>query len=80
MLFTVLVPMIIGPLICRVLCYFVGTPYQNEFDQTVYPPNKWLFLVTGIIFALAIIPVIWMIRTEKKIKKVEQNDEAKSEE
>ena len=80
MLFTVLVPMIIGPLIGRGLCYFGGTPYQNEFDQTVYPPNKWLFLVTGIIFALAIIPVIWMIRTEKKIKKVEQNDEAKSEE
>ena len=80
MLFTVLVPMIIGPLIGRGLCYFGGTPYQNEFDQTVYPPNKWLFLVTGIIFALAIIPVIWMIKTEKKIKKVEQNDEAKSEE
>jgi hypothetical protein len=66
--------MIIGPLIGRGLCYFGGTPYQNEFDQTVYPPNKWLFLVTGIIFALAIIPVIWMIKTEKKIKKVEQND------
>jgi MFS family permease len=80
MLFTVLVPMIIGPLIGRGLCYFGGTPYQNEFDQTVYPPNKWLFLVTGIIFASAIIPVIWMIRTEKKIKKVEQNDEVKSEE
>ena len=80
MLFTVLVPMIIGPLIGRGLCYFGGTPYQNEFDQTVYPPNKWLFLVTGIIFALAIIPVIWMIKTEKKIKKVEQNDEVKSEE
>ena len=80
MLFTVLVPMIIGPLIGRGLCYFGGTPYQNEFDQTVYPPNKWLFLVTGIIFALAIIPVIWMIKTEKKIKKVEQNDEIKSEE
>ena len=62
MLFTVLVPMIIGPLIGRGLCYFGGTPYQNEFDQTVYPPNKWLFLVTGIIFALAIIPVIWMIK------------------
>ena len=80
MLFAVLVPMIIGPLIGRGLCYLGGTPYQNEFDQTVYPPNKWLFLVTGIIFALAIIPVIWMIKTEKKIKKVEQNDEVKSEE
>ena len=68
MLFTVLVPMIIGPLIGRGLCYIGGEPYQNEFNQTVYPPNKWLFLVTGIIFALAIIPVLWMIKTEKKVK------------
>ena len=79
MLFTVLVPMIIGPLIGRGLCYIGGTPYVNEFDQTVYPPNKWLFLVTGIIFALAIIPVIWMIKKEKKINKAEEKDESTSE-
>ena len=77
MLFTVLVPMIIGPLIGRGLCYIGGEPYQNEYNQTVWPPNKWLFLVTGIIFALAIIPVLWMIFTEKKINQVEEKkDEA----
>ena len=68
MLFTVLVPMIIGPLIGRGLCYIGGEPYQNEFEQWVYPPNKWLFFVTGVIFALAVIPVIIMIRKERKIK------------
>ena len=68
MLFTVLIPMIIGPLIGRGLCYIGGEPYQNEFEQWVYPPNKWLFFVTGVIFVLAVIPVIIMIRKERKIK------------
>ena len=36
-------------------------------NKGVYPPNAWLFFVTGIIFLLAIIPVILMIRKEKSI-------------
>ena len=68
--------MIIGPLIGRGLCYIGGEPYQNEFDQTVYPPNKWLFFVTGAIFLCAIGPVIWMIFKEKKTpKQVEEKVE-----
>ncbi len=75
MLFTVLIPMIIGPLIGRGLCYIGGEPYQNEFEQWVYPPNKWLFFVTGAIFLCAIGPVVWMILREKKSPKIEQIEE-----
>lgn len=67
MIFTVLVPMVLGPLIGSGLCRIGGTPYQNEYGQTVYPPNKWLFFVTGMIFLCAVVPVILMIRKEKKI-------------
>ena len=67
MIFTVLVPMVLGPLIGNDLCRVGGTPYQNEYGQTVYPPNKWLFFVTGMIFLCAVVPVIMMIRKEKKI-------------
>ena len=67
MIFVVLIPMIIGPLIGNALCRIGGTPYQNEYNQTVYPPNKWLFLVTGIIFLCAVVPVALMIRKEKKV-------------
>ena len=67
MVFCVLIPMIIGPLIGDSLCKTFGDPQINKFGQTVYPPNAWLFLITGIIFLLAIIPVILMIRKEKKI-------------
>ena len=67
MIFLVLIPMIIGPLIGNALCRIGGTPYQNEYNQTVYPPNKWLFLVTGIIFLCAVVPVVLMIRKEKRV-------------
>ena len=67
MIFTVLIPMVIGPLIGDSLCRSMGKSYQNKLGATVYPPNKWLFLVTGIIFLCAIVPVILMIRKEKKL-------------
>ena len=65
MIFTVLVPMVIGPLIGDALCKIGGEPYPNDYGQMVYPPNKWLFFVTGAIFLLAIVPVILMMRTER---------------
>ena len=68
MLFTVLIPMIIGPMvIAELICRMGGEPYYNEFDQQVYPPNRWLFFVTGIIFLCAIVPIVLMIRKEKKL-------------
>ena len=78
MIFCVLIPMIIGPMvIAEIICRLGGAPYKNEYGVTVYPPNKWLFFVTGIIFALAIIPVIIMIRKERKIKDNEKDDSTK---
>ena len=74
MIFCVLIPMIIGPMvIAEIICRLGGSPYKNEYGVTVYPPNKWLFLTTGIIFALAIIPVIIMIRKEKKINEAKSD-------
>ena len=74
MIFTVLIPMIIGPMvIAEIICRIGGTPYENEYGITVYPPNRWLFFVTGIIFALAIIPVIIMIKKERKLHEAKQD-------
>ena len=74
MIFCVLIPMIIGPMvIAEIICRLGGNPYKNEYGVTVYPPNKWLFFVTGVIFALAIIPVIIMIRKERKINEAKSN-------
>ena len=67
MIFVVLIPMIIGPLIGDGLCKAMGEAYINKLGAPVYPPNKWLFLVTGIVFLCAIVPVVLMIRKEKKL-------------
>ena len=67
MIFVVLIPMIIGPLIGDSLCKSMGDSYVNDLGATVYPPNKWLFLVTGIVFLCAVVPVVLMIRKEKKL-------------
>ena len=78
MIFCVLIPMLIGPLvIAEIICRLGGDPYYNEYGVKVYPPNRWLFFVTGIIFALAIIPVIIMIRKEKKINEFKPEDTTK---
>ena len=78
MIFTVLIPMIIGPMvIAEIICRLGGNPYKNEYGVTVYPPNKWLFFATGVIFALAIIPVIIMIRKERRMKNNETNSSSK---
>ncbi len=68
MIFCVLVPMVVGPLIAQTLCQIGGQSYTNEFGQLVYPPNKWLFFVTGVIFLMAIVPVIFMMKKEKQIR------------
>ena len=74
MIFCVLIPMIIGPMvIAEIICRLGGSPYKNEYDVTVYPPNRWLFFATGVIFTLAIIPVIIMIRKEKKINETKSD-------
>ena len=69
MIFTVLIPMVIGPMvIAEIICRVGGKSYIDEkYGIEVFPPNKWLFFATGIIFALAIIPVLIMIRKEKKL-------------
>ena len=66
MIFTVLIPMLLGPAIATLLI-FNGKAEPNEFGQMVYPPNRWLFLATGVIFLLAIIPVLFMFKKEKRI-------------
>ena len=76
MIFTVLIPMLIGPMvIAEIICRVGGNPYQNEYGQTVYPPNRWLFFFTGVIFLLAVIPVVLMMRKEKKINESRKDEQ-----
>ena len=70
MVFVVMVPMIAGS---NLSLLFFGTseaidPSTGAKTRT---PNKWMFLVTMIFTALAIIPAIWLVIADKKANKLD---------
>lgn len=62
----VLIPMVTGPYIGRGLSEINRSEYQNEFGQWVTLPNKYIFLGTLVVLLLTLIPVIILLRKEKK--------------
>lgn len=68
MTFVVLIPMVTGPYIGEALSHINGITYINDYGQTDIQPNEYIFLGAAIILALSIIPVIWYLIEEKKIK------------
>ena len=65
MIFVVLIPMVTGPYIGRAASYINAETYTNEYDQVVTKPNSFIFLFAAIVIALAIIPLIILIKKEK---------------
>ena len=66
MIFIVLIPMLTGPYIGEGLSNINPITYVNEYGQTVIQPNNLIFLGTTIIILLTIIPVVILLRKERK--------------
>ena len=67
MVFVVLIPMVTGPYIGQGVSYINGTYYTDpDFGRVSIEPNKYIFLFTSIILLFALIPVIFLLRKEKK--------------
>ncbi len=66
MIFLVLIPMVTGPYIGLGVSYINRIDYVNEYNQTVVQPNQFIFLFAGIVMLLAIIPIIIILKKEKK--------------
>lgn len=71
MIFLVLIPMVTGPYIGLGVSYINKYEYVNEYLRKVVRPNNFIFLFAGIIIALAIIPVLFMMKKEKELNHVE---------
>lgn len=67
MIFIVMIPMITGPYIGLGVSNINATKYVNEFGIEVLKPNAYIFLFGAIVLALTIIPVIFLLRKEKKL-------------
>lgn len=68
MIFLVLIPMVTGPFIGRGVSYINAKYYTNEYLQQTILPNSFIFLFAAIIIALAVIPALFIIFKERKLK------------
>ena len=66
MVFVVMIPMVTGPFIGRGVSYINGTTAINEYGETSILPNQYIFLFAAITMLLVIIPILLLIRKEKK--------------
>ena len=66
MVFVVMIPMITGPYIGQGASMINGTTYVNEFNQTSIQPNSYIFIFTAIVMLFVLIPIILLLRKEKK--------------
>lgn len=63
MVFVVMIPMVVGSNLSSAV---FATETINDFGQIEKSPDQNMFLVTAIAAALAIAPVVWLLRLKKK--------------
>ena len=72
MVFVVMLPMVTGPYIgLGATNIMPGPVYINEYGQEAITPGRLIFLFTAIVLILALVPIILLIRKEKKDEAVQ---------
>ena len=66
MIFVVMLPMVTGPYIGLALSNINAQYYVDEFGEDKLLPNQFIFVGVAVVLALTIIPVIILLRKEKK--------------
>ncbi len=66
MIFVVAAPMCIGPFIGDALNHAYGSTYEGEFGVTSIIPSEYGYLVAAAILLLALIPIFYFLRLQKK--------------
>lgn len=75
MVFVVMLPMVTGPFIGQGVSNINGTYALNEYGEYSVLPNQYIFLFAVIIIALAVIPLIFLMRREKQNQQLKQPHE-----
>lgn len=67
MVFVVLIPMVTGPYIGKGVSHINGVYYTDpDYGITSIRPNQYIFLFAGIFMLFVLIPLIILLRREKK--------------
>ncbi len=62
MIFNVLIPMVVGPVLGDMACRNAAATYVNEFGVETIVPAKDMFLVSAIVTAFVLIPLFFLSR------------------
>ncbi|MBQ7639193.1 MAG: MFS transporter [Clostridia bacterium] len=62
MIFVVLIPMVAGPVLGDIACRNAAATYTNELGVETIVPSKEMFFVAGVVCALALIPLFFLVR------------------
>jgi hypothetical protein len=73
MIFAVMLPMVIGPVIGDMACQRAAQTIINEANAEVIVPAKNMFLWAGVVSVLALIPLYFLIKKGFDLK--ENSDE-----
>ena len=76
MIFVVLIPMVVGPVLGDLACRNAAATYPNEFGVQTIVPAKDMFLVAAIVCALVLIPMFFLLK--KGIDKLPEKTEVNS--
>lgn len=73
MIFAVLIPMVVGPVIGDMACQKAAQTIINEVNAEVIVPAKDMFLWAAIVCVFALIPLYFLVRKGFEIKENEKN-------
>ena len=68
MIFTVLLPMVIGPALGDLACRNSAITYANEFGVETIVPSSSMFLYAAIVSVFVVIPMIFLIKKGFKVE------------
>ena len=71
MIFTVLLPMVIGPALGDLACRNSAITYANEFGVETIVPSSSMFLYAAIVSVFVVIPMIFLIKKGFKVEDAE---------
>ena len=75
MIFTVLIPMVIGPVIGDMACQKAAQTIINEVGAEVIVPAKDMFLWAGVVCIFALLPLYFLIKKGFEIKENKAEEE-----
>ena len=75
MIFVVLIPMVVGPVLGDLACRNSAITYTNEYNVETLVPSGRMFLYAAIVAAFVIVPLLFLIKKGFEVEEVQTEAE-----